>query len=335
MMPDRHSGFFGLPVLVIAWVLCAATFLLCLRFGNADASLGELLGQGDGFLYGRFARALCALAVGGALAAAGVLLQTLTGNPLADPGITGINAGAALGAILCAWLWHDAGMGVTILAAVAGASLAGGGLWLLIGADALGGQDGIALRLPLAGLAIEALCLTLTSSVILTDTTMQSRYLHWLAGAMPVSLEGEGWALIAMTVAAVAGALLCGRLALLTLGGDQSQMLGRDPRMTVRLVLAVVILLSAASVAVAGPIAFIGLVVPFVTRRLLPQSLLLAYGLAIPAGGILLMLGDLAGRALLPPLEFDAGMIVALVGGPCLIVILGRLLGRGVAGEGA
>ncbi len=100
------------------------------------------------------------------------------------------------------------------------------------------------MRLPLAGLAIEALCLTLASGVILTDTTMQSHYLRWMAGAMPPNLNGEGWAILAIAVALVIGGLLCNRLAMLTLGGDQSQALGRDPRVTVRLVLSTVILLS-------------------------------------------------------------------------------------------
>lgn len=322
-------------MLTLTWLACGVVALFCLRLGNAETSLAALLSGQSGFLAERLARTFCALIVGGALAAAGVLLQSITNNALADPGITGINAGAALAAILCAWIWQSADISIYVLAAILGAGLAGCGLWLLVGRDALDGHNAVALRLPLAGLAIEALCLTCASGVMLIDTTMQSRYLHWMAGAMPLSLTGQGPAIGAILIGLLAGGFLCRRLAILTLGGDQSQALGHNPQTTVRFVLGTVILLVGAAVTVSGPIGFIGLVVPFVTRRLFSQSLLSAYVLAIPAGGMVLMLADLLGRVVLPPYEFDAGIVVALIGGPFLIFILGRLIGRGTEEQGA
>ncbi|AJE48702.1 FecCD family ABC transporter permease [Celeribacter indicus] len=311
--------------------LCAALFL-SLRFGSADLGVGALWSDTRGILESRLFRTACAMAVGAALAISGLMLQALTRNPLADPGITGVNAGAALAAVALAYLAPGAtGGGAVLVAASLGAAASGLALWRLAGGVSATGMEGIALRLPLAGLAIEALCLSLASALILTDAEMQARYLRWLSGAIPAVARGEAPALGAITLLLLSGFFLCGRLELLSLGAQTSDSLGRSPVRTVALTLAHVTGLSGASVAIAGPLAFLGLLVPFVARGVARGDLRHSYLLAVPLGATALLLADTAGRVVAPPGEVEAGILAALCGGPALIVVLRRLLNRGQA----
>ncbi|ASM71002.1 putative siderophore transport system permease protein YfiZ [Pseudosulfitobacter pseudonitzschiae] len=313
---------------LLLWSACALVLVCALRFGTAQISAEVLLRGDTGLLTGRTFRALCAMAVGAALAVSGLMLQSLTGNPLADPGITGINAGAALMAVATAQFLPQASASLVMASAIAGAGLAGVVLWLLAGGDAGLGNDGIALRLPLAGLAIQALCLSLALMLILTDAESQARYLRWISGAIPPVPRGETVPLMVIGAALVAGLFVCERLSLLTLGADQSHSLGRDPRVTISLVLGLVTVLSGASVAIVGPIAFLGLLVPFAARGLAGPDLRQAYGYCIPLGAAVLMASDVAGRVIARPGEIDAGLIVAMFGGVGLVVLLTRLLPR-------
>jgi iron complex transport system permease protein len=310
------------------WSLCALVLLCALRFGSAQMSTAALLHDDAGVLSGRGFRAACAMAVGAALAVSGLMLQSLTGNPLADPGITGINAGAALVAVGIAQFVPQASAVLLMLSAIVGAGLAGLVLWLLAGGEASLGSEGIALRLPLAGLAIQALCLSLAMMLILTDAQSQAHYLQWISGAIPPVPRGEAAALLSIGGVLVVGVFMCNRLSLLTLGADQSRSLGRNPRVTVSLTLALVTMLSGASVAIVGPVPFLGLLVPFVARGLAGSELRRAYGYCVPLGAAALMASDLAGRVIVRPGEIEAGLIVALFGGVGLIIVLTRLLPR-------
>ena len=318
-----------LPSLLFCAALLGFAAVLSLRFGAAQMSLATLLSDTNGIFESRIFRTLCGAAVGAALAVSGLMLQALTRNPLADPGITGINAGAALAAITLAYVISDAGGGAVLLAASLGAATAGIALWRLAGGVSATGTDGIALRLPLAGLAIEALCLSLASALILTDAEMQARYLRWLSGSVPAVTRGEAPALVAIAVLLVSGFFLCERLDLLRLGATVSDSLGRSPNATIALTLLHVTVLSGASVAIAGPLAFLGLLVPFIARGMARGVLRRAYLVAVPLGASVLILADTVGRVIARPGEVDAGILTALMGGPALILILRRLIGRG------
>lgn len=318
---------------LLLWSLLALVLLCALRFGTAQMSTEALLHGDAGLLPGRGFRAVCAMAVGAALAVSGLMLQSLTGNPLADPGITGINAGAALMAVATAQFLPQSSAALVMVAAIAGAGLAGLALWALAGGDAGLGSEGIALRLPLAGLAIEALCLSLAMMLILTDAQSQARYLHWISGAIPPVARGETLPLLVIALCLIAGVLLCNRLSLLTLGADQSHSLGRNPRVTISMTLALVTVLSGASVAIVGPIAFLGLLVPFVARGLAGAELRRAYCYCVPLGAAVLMASDVAGRVIVRPGEIDAGLIVAMFGGVGLVVVLTRLLPRSAGAQ--
>jgi iron complex transport system permease protein len=170
------------------------------------------------------------------------------------------------------------------------------------------------------------LCLALASTLILADAEMQARYLRWISGAIPAVARTEIAPLAVISVLLVAGYFTCERLELLSLGAEQSDSLGRNPNRTVALVLACVTMLSGASVAIAGPLAFLGLLVPFVARSLAAGSLRRAYLLALPLGGSALVIADTIGRVIARPGEVHAGIIAALLGGPALIMVLRRVL---------
>lgn len=312
--------------LFLACLGLALSTAASLRFGAAQISLDGLLSQSQGILMSRTFRTICALMVGAALAISGLMLQALTRNALADPGITGINAGAALCAISLAYFAPELTGAAPLLAASFGAVLCGCALWYLAGGAASDGLDSLALRLPLAGLAIEALCLSLASALILTDSEMQARYLHWISGAVPTVSQGELPALVVIAILLATGFFLCERLELLSLGAQHSASLGRRPRHTIFLVLAHVTFLSGASVAVIGPLAFLGLLVPFVSRTLAEGNIRHAYVIALPLGSSALLIADTIGRVIARPGEVEAGVIAALIGGPTLIVVLRQLL---------
>lgn len=320
---SRISPLFIFALLCMLLCLCA---VLSLRYGAAVLSLSDLLVDARGILSSRLFRTLCAMMVGAALAISGLLLQALTGNPLADPGITGINAGAALAAIGLAYVLPQSGAGVVLITASLGAGLSGIALWQLAGGQSATGMGEFSLRLPLAGLAIEALCLGLASTLILTDAEMQTRYLRWLSGAIPAVDRGEAVPLIAIAVLLVTGFFICERLEILSLGSEQSDSLGRSSSGTVALVLAHVTLLSGAAVAIAGPLAFLGLLVPFLARALSGGVLKRAYLFALPMGAAALVLSDTLGRVIARPGEVNAGIITALLGGPALVFVLRYLL---------
>ncbi|WP_434288981.1 FecCD family ABC transporter permease [Celeribacter sp. SCSIO 80788] len=323
-----------LTSLLFCLLLLAVAVPLSLRLGAAEMPLAALLEDSNGIFASRLFRTLCGGAVGAALAVSGLMLQALTRNPLADPGITGINAGAALSAIALAYFFPGFGGGAVLMAASLGAGFAGFALWRLAGGVSATGADGIALRLPLAGLAIEALCLSLASALILTDAEMQARYLRWLSGSIPAVARGEAPALFAIAALLTTGFFLCERLELLRLGAAVSDSLGRSPTRTIALTLIHVTILSGASVAIAGPLAFLGLLVPFVARGLTGGVLRLAYLIAVPLGAAVLIFADTAGRIIARPGEVDAGILAALMGGPALILVLRRVLGH-TRGRGA
>lgn len=320
---SRVPPLFIFALLCMLLCVCA---VLSLRYGAAVLSLSDLMADARGILSSRLFRTLCAVMVGAALAISGLLLQALTANPLADPGITGINAGAALAAIGLAYVLPQSAGAPVLIAASLGAGLTGIALWRLAGGQAATGMGGFALRLPLAGLAIEALCLALASALILTDAEMQTRYLRWLSGAIPAVERGEMVPLIAISILLVTGFFICERLEILSLGSEQSDSLGRNPSGTVALVLGHVTLLSGAAVAIAGPLAFLGLLVPFIARSLAGGVLWRAYLFALPMGATALVLSDTLGRVIARPGEVNAGIITALLGGPALIFVLRHLL---------
>lgn len=270
----------------------------------------------------RLVRLAAALLTGAALGVAGLLLQTVIRNPLGEPHILGLNAGASLAVVATSALGISLG-GVALarpLTAACGAALLFGGVMLLSSS----GRGGVTpLRITLCGVALSAFASAVTAAILILDEQTLLAMRTWLAG----DLAGLNWqTLRAALLPALAGVTvalaIAPRLNVLALGDKVA--LGVKIVQTRLLGLAAIALLCGSAVAVAGPIGFVGLVVPHAVRRLISEDIRLALPLAAPVGALVLLLADIAARTLVAPQELATGAMTALVGAPVFIFIAAR-----------
>ena len=272
----------------------------------------------------RLPRVLLAALVGASLAGAGTLYQALFRNPLADPYILGVSSGAGLGAILA--LTATAGatalrFGAVPLAAFAGALLT---MLLVVRLASLGGRLE-ATSLLLAGVALSYTLAAITSFVMVFAREQMAAIVYWMMGG----LGAASWQYVAMIAPMFAAGIIVPLLStrelnLMLLGDERAGQLGLSVERFKLVMLAAASLLTAAAVAVAGLIGFVGLMTPHIVRlvlgpdhrRLLPASLL--------AGAIVLVLADLAARVILRPVEIPVVIVTAVLGGPFFIWLLVR-----------
>ncbi|MCQ9060347.1 iron chelate uptake ABC transporter family permease subunit [Vibrio sp. 378] len=270
----------------------------------------------------RAPRTYAGLLIGASLAVSGVLMQGLTRNPLASPSILGINAGAACFMAL-------ASIGVPffsqlnpIINAVLGALLSGGAVMLLGGFFSARSHP---LRLVLAGIAISALLIGLTrASVILADDMAYS-VLHWLTGSLS-AVNSEQWQQLwpFATLGLVLAMGLARNLNLLALGDEVAVGLGGNIRLTRFISGLSVVLLAGTSVAIAGPIGFVGLLVPHLVRPIVGHNYHILIPVSALCGAALVTWSDALSRAIAFPAETPVGVITALLGTPCFIAIAMR-----------
>jgi iron complex transport system permease protein len=270
----------------------------------------------------RLDRTLLGLAVGAALGLAGALMQGLTRNPLADPGILGVNAGATFAMVVGMTAFGAAEMGQFLPLAFVGAALAAA---LVHGIASLGRDGATPMKLAITGAALTAGLASWTTGLLLADRKTMETFRFWQVGTVAgrgtdVLVTGLPF-LVVGVVLAIAGARLLNTLAL---GDDLARGLGRRTTRD-RLVIALaIVLLAGTATALAGPIAFVGLVVPHVVRalvgpdhrRLLPFSML--------GGAVLVVVADTVGRIVLPPAEVQVGIMAAVVGVPVFIALIRR-----------
>ena len=250
----------------------------------------------------RIHRTALAVVVGACLAVAGVVMQALTRNPLAEPGILGVNAGASL----------------AVLFAFAGAAAAA----VLVHLMARRAADAGPARLVLAGVALGASLSSITGTVTMYHTKLFDSYRFWVVG----SLEGRDLQILLWVSPFLAAGLALAltsahSLNALALGDEQATALGVNLRLVRGGAFVAITLLCGAATAAVGPISFVGLVVPHAVRLLVgaDQRRLLAWSLVAGAG--LLLTADVAGRLLVRPAELEAGIVTAFVGAPVLLLL--------------
>ncbi|EPE73270.1 iron-dicitrate transporter permease subunit, partial [Pasteurella multocida 1500C] len=264
-------------------------------------------------------RSLVAIAMGANLAVAGALLQTITRNPLASPSLLSVNAGASLAMVTATAVMPSFFSGYSI----AFISSIGGGLsWLLVMLIS-GGWHARAERnrVILAGIAVSLFCAALTKLVIIIAEDHAANIMNWLAGGIAHARWGEWWIILPFFVLSL---LFCtffaSQLNLLNLSDESAQSLGVNLFKLRWMTNIVVLLIIGSSVSVAGPVAFIGLLIPHLARywisydlrKMLPMSMLL--------GGCLMLIADMLARAVTFPNEIPAGAILALVGAPVFVL---------------
>lgn len=270
----------------------------------------------------RLPRTLAALMIGSALAMAGVLMQTISRNPLADPSILGVNVGAGVAVVLSVMLLGDSNPQHFIWPAIVCSGVVASLVFLL----ATSGQaDATPARLVLAGAAISALLAAVVRAVLLVSQQSLDVYRQWVTGSLQgVSLDSL-LALLPFFAVALAVTLVCTLLInSLALGDDIARSLGTRVKFAKALCLLAITLLCASSVALAGPIGFIGLVVPHMARSLAGHDGRLWMLTAALMGAWLLLLADITGRTLFGQTEIQAGLMVAIIGGVSFIWLIRR-----------
>ncbi|RMI06941.1 Fe(3+)-siderophore ABC transporter permease [Cellulomonas triticagri] len=320
----------------VAWLVGGAVVLLLavvasLALGARSVPFGDVLGALTRFDPGvdgqvvvrdlRLPRTVVGLGVGVALGLSGALIQALTRNPLADPGILGVNAGAAFAVVVGAaafgltditqFVWFAFGGAVVATAAVYAIGSAGAGA--------------TPVRLTLAGMALAGVLAGVTSGVTLLRPRVFDAMRYWGAGSLASVSWDTARSVGVFLVVGTVIALLCARpLNAVALGDDLARTLGtRLPLLRGAVVLAVTLLCGAATAA-AGPIGFVGLMVPHVARWLVGPDQRWLLPLTLTLSPALLLLSDVAGRLVIAPAELQVGIVTAVLGAPVLIALARR-----------
>lgn len=308
-----------LIAVIVAAVLLGDTKLL---LGDvANWSRGTAVQSVSFVLDTRVPRVLAALLAGAALALSGTLVQAVTRNPLAEPGILGVSGGAALGAVLLVTTAPSAGSW-----GVAGAAFAGAAITavLVFGLAARGGfgQN----RLVLVGVGVSAATTALISLfIVLTDPFNATKALTWLSGStygrtLPDALPVAGALVLGIVVAVVRRA----ELDLVSLDDDTPALLGLRLPPTRLGFLVVSVLLSATAVAAAGTIGFVGLIAPHAARALVGRRHARVVPVALLLGAALVCTADVLGRTVIAPAQLGAGLMTAVIGTPYFLYLLVR-----------
>jgi ABC-type Fe3+-siderophore transport system permease subunit len=321
----RTAAVFALLAAALLASAAAAVFVGAVSIGPGDV-VAALFGSNDtnGTIIRelRLPRVLGAALVGGALAGSGVLLQGLLRNPLADPFVTGTQAGASLGAVIA--VAFGAGAAIVPLASFVGAMLAIALVWRLA---RLGGRTTV-LTVLLAGVVLTSFAGAVITLVLISSDRLSLRLravLGWLQGGVSVI----GWSELAVAAAVVGigvvlALLLAPRVDAYAFGEETAAALGVDLDRTTGAILLTTALLTGAAVAIAGLVGFVGLVVPHALRFLLGATHRRLLVASLPAGAAVLVLADLGARTLLAPAELPAGVITGLVGAPFFLLLLVR-----------
>mgnify|MGYP001942013721 CR=1 FL=1 len=309
---------------LLALLLCALISLMSGPFWIAPHALfsalfyPDPLNASDIIVHSsRLTRTLMAVSVGAFLAVAGALMQALTRNPVASPGLFGINAGATFFIVVAGSLFSLPGQSATLLLAFGGAATASMMVWF---ASRVSHGQLNPLRLVLAGVAISALFTAFSQAILVMNQEGLDTLLFWLAGSLtsndiasqlPAILFGGG----ALLLACLMGA----KINVLNAGEEVATGLGLNIARVRLLTSILVVCLAGCAVALAGNIGFVGLMVPHITRKLFGSDHRLMLPACALSGAILLLLADILARVVIIPQEVPVGVMTALVGAPFFI----------------
>ncbi|RDT52378.1 iron ABC transporter permease [Escherichia coli] len=265
----------------------------------------------------RLPRTLLAMGVGAFLAVAGGLMQALTRNPLASPGLFGVNAGAALMIVLVGSFFAVISPWVTLWLAFTGALV-----WF---SSRISKGQLNPLRLVLAGIAITALCNAFTQAILVVDQETLDTMLFWLAGSLAGNDLAQLYPLLFPGVLlVVAACLFAGQMNVLNAGEEIARGLGLNIALVRLLASVLVVGLAGCAVALAGSIGFVGLIVPHIARQLFGSDLRQSLPASALLGALLLLVADIAARVVILPQEVPVGVMTALMGAPFFILLAQR-----------
>lgn len=331
----------SLPVRLGGLVLAIAVLTLLLAasiaFGAKPIPLGDIVpalthpstADADLVITGlRVPRTVLGLLAGASLGVAGALIQAFTRNPLADPGILGVNAGAALAVTIGIAYLGMTSVSQYVWLAVAGAVVA---TTVVATVGRLGRAGASPVRMTLAGVGVAAVLGGVGSAIVLAQPQAFQSALAWQTGSL-VGPPLAASAVIApfVLVGLVLAAAVARDLNALALGDDLAAALGGRAALTRTLAVIAVTLLAGAATAAAGPIAFVGLMIPHVARWIVgpDQRWIIAYSVVL--GPALLLAADVLGRVVAQPAELPVGIVTAFVGAPVLILLVRRSKATGL-----
>lgn len=278
------------------------------------------------FFVARLPRVLAAALVGGGLALAGVVFQALLRNPLASPDTLGVSAGAALGAVLA--ITFSADFSLLGVSAIPLATLLGslGALGIVYGLSAARRRGASSTVLLLAGVTLTTLLGAVTTFVrYLADFTQTLQTVRWLMGSLDVGSYGPiGAALVPLTLACAGFATLPRVLDLLSVGAESAAARGVNVPRAEKVALASASLATGAAVSLAGPLSFVGIIVPHLVRLLVGGDHRLVLPAAALFGAAFLIGCDLVARTAFAPAELPVGVVTAIIGGPVFLWLLFR-----------
>lgn len=304
------------------------TLFMSLSLGAKSITFEEiravLSGKGDTYTAAvvwsvRIPRTLIGLAVGAALGLSGALMQSVTRNPLADPGLLGINAGASAGMVLA--LQYNIGSTTGgIWAALAGAAVTTLFVYV-IGNN--GAPSGRIVRMTLTGVAVNAVMISIVSGTLILNQPTMEAYRLWSVGAIagrPLEVLCQTGPFLAIGI--VLTLTLGHPLNIMALGDDLSKSLGGRNEIVKAVAIAANVMMCGAATATVGPVGFVGLIIPHVVRVIVGGDQRWLLFLSMIMAPVLLLWADIIGRIIAPPGEIEVGIVVAFIGSPFFIYLI-------------
>jgi len=275
---------------------------------------------GDVVVDERLSRTVLGLLAGAALGLSGAVLQALTRNPLADPGLLGINAGASAAVVTAMTYFGVTSLDGYVWFAFFGAAAVGALVWFL------GGSRGATpVRLALAGTAISAALYGYLQAVMITDDAALNKMRFWTVGSLSSATDSTILQVLPfLAVGTVLALVLARPLNAVAMGDDTAKALGANLNRTRALSMLAAVVLCGAATAACGPIAFVGLMVPHVVRSFTGPDLRWILPYATILSPVLLLGADVIGRVVARPSELQVGIITAIIGGPVFIFLVRR-----------
>ncbi|MFI8894287.1 FecCD family ABC transporter permease [Streptomyces paradoxus] len=324
--PTRRAvRAFGLLLSLAILVLVA---LASIAIGAKELSLGQVWHglfedsgtYGDVVVAERLSRTLLGLLAGAALGLAGAVLQALTRNPLADPGLLGINAGASAAVVTAITYFGVTSLSGYVWFAFFGAAAVGALVWFL------GGSRGATpVRLALAGTAISAALYGYLQAVMIMDEAALGKMRFWTVGSLASATDSTITQVLPFLLTGTVLALALARpLNAMAMGDDTAKALGADLNRTRALSMLAATVLCGAATAACGPIVFVGLMVPHVVRSFTGPDLRWILPYAAILSPVLLLGADVIGRIVARPSELQVGIVTAILGGPVFIFLVRR-----------
>ncbi|MFC8092660.1 FecCD family ABC transporter permease [Streptomyces sp. NPDC057301] len=315
----------GLLVSVLILMVVVAASI---AIGAKQLSLGEVWHglfessgtYGDVVVDDRISRTVLGLLAGAALGLAGAVLQALTRNPLADPGLLGINAGASAAVVTAITFFGVTSLSGYVWFAFLGAAAVGAMVWFL------GGSRGATpVRLALAGTAISAALYGYLQAVMIMDDAALNKMRFWTVGSLTSATDSTIKQVLPFLVVGVVLALALARpLNAMEMGDDTAKALGANLNRTRVLSMLAATVLCGAATAACGPIVFVGLMVPHVVRSFTGPDLRWILPYAAVLSPVLLLGADVLGRTVTRPAELQVGIVTAILGGPVFIFLVRR-----------